>query len=124
MCLDNGAVTKSTPCACIKRLPSGRFSVDRIYASKTCWDVGASNEQAYKFWRYNQTRGWPLLATMELVDIARRWRDRWQREHPDEYDHEQDIRRKARERREREALEAAYAAQLGFDSPTEGSTAQ
>ena len=112
VCLDNGAVTKSTPHACITRLANGRFSVDRTYAAKTCWDVGASNEQAYKFWRYNQTRGWPLLATMQLIDVARRWRDRWQREHPDEYQHEQDLRQEARERRERESL-AAYAAQLG-----------
>ena len=125
VCLDNGAVTKSTPPdGCVRRLPSGRFSVDRTYAAKTCWEVGASNEQAYKFWRYNQTRGWPLLATMELVDVARRWRDRWQREHPDAYQHEQDIRREAKERRERRALEAAYAAQLALDTPTEGGTSR
>ena len=84
----------------IQKLPRGRFSVDRTFAARTCYDVGASNEEAYKFWRYNQTRGWPLLATMELIDVARRWRDTWRREHPDEYEHEQDVRRAAKERRE------------------------
>ena len=124
MCCDNGAVTNEPQGACITRLPSGRFSVDRIYAAKTCWEVGVSNEEAYKFWRYNQTRGWPLLATMQLVDVARRWRDKWMREDPGGYEHEQEIRREARRARERRALEAACAAQLGLDAPTEGSAAR
>ena len=109
----NGAVTKAPQGELITRLPNGRFKVDRIHAAYTCWQVGVSNEEAYKFWRYNQTRGWPLLATMALIDIARRWRDKWQHEHPDEFNHEYNLRLEAKRRREKEALEAAYAAQLG-----------
>ena len=109
----NGAVTNKPQGELITRLPNGRFKVDRIHAAYTCWQVGVSNEEAYKFWRYNQVRGWPLLATMDLIDIARRWRDTWQREHPAEFEHEYNLRLEAKRRREKEALEAAYAAQLG-----------
>ena len=108
----NGTVTTEPHRTVIERLPNGRFKVDRIHAARTCWEVGVSNEQAYKFWRYNQVRGWPLLATMELVDIARRWRDTWQRENPEEFEREYNARLEAKRRAERERLEAAAAAGL------------
>ena len=104
----NGTVTTmQQPIVC---LANGRYKVDRIHAARTCWEIGVSNEEAYKFWRYNQVRGWPLLATMELVDIARRWRDTWQREHPVEFEREYNLRLEARRRRERQAAEAPRVA--------------
>lgn len=95
-------------------LPHGKFVVAKMLAVKVCYEIGCTAEEAYKFWRYNQVRGWPLLATMELVEVARRWRDAWSKEQPDAYRTECERRREEKRRREeaelRRRIEAEDAA--------------
>jgi len=100
----------TTKGAKIVKMGPGKFSVDKVYAARICWESGSPNQEAYNFWRYNQARGWPLLATMTIEDIAKEWTSRWQRKHPDAYAHEQELRLEAKLRREERALRAAVAA--------------
>lgn len=65
-------------------------------AVKVCMESGASMEQAKKFWRYNQARGWKKLngkTGMSLPDLAKAWTDRWERNSPGDYERERMRRR-------------------------------
>lgn len=100
---------KGAPVIC--RLAEGRYTVDRTYGAYTCWRTGCSNEEAHKFWRYNQSRGWPLLASgMSLLDIALRWRDTWSAMDPEGYRYERERRQSAERRKQEQRLMAAAAA--------------
>lgn len=100
--------TKDEP---IVRLPGGKYSVHKDYAAHVCRETGSSSDESFAFWSYNQLRGWPKLAAMSLVDIAKAWTKNWQKKHPEEYAHERDLRLEAKRRREEEALRAAVAAE-------------
>lgn len=98
--------------AVVERLANGKFRVDRTYGAFTCWRTGCSNGEAHKFWRYNQARGWPLLADgMSLLDIALRWRDAWMASDPEGYRQERELRAAAGLRKEEERLRAEIEAE-------------
>ena len=75
--------------------PTNRHTIAKNEAAKICYSLGASKEEAFKFWRYNEAKGWPLLDTMTLLDIAKRWIDEWQRREPESYAYEVNRRREA-----------------------------
>lgn len=85
--------------------PTNRHTIAKNEAAKICYSLGASKEEAFKFWRYNEAKGWPLLDTMPLPDIAKRWIDEWQRREPESYAYEVNRRREAaQEQRIREMI--------------------
>lgn len=81
--------------AVIQKLDTGKFSVDKDHAHRIAYDLGLSKGECEAFWRYNQTRGWPLLAVMTLEDIAKAWLDKWLKAEPSGYANERDRRRQA-----------------------------
>lgn len=93
------------------RSSTDRPTVAKIDAVKTCYNFGASKDEAEKFWRYNEAKGWPLLKTMTLADIARRWIDEWQRKEPESYAYEVERRRQAAQEQRLRAMIAKVRAE-------------
>lgn len=92
-------------------LRTNRQTIAKNDAVKVCYSLGASAEESYKFWRFNESKGWPLLATMTLQDIAKTWIDEWKRKEPQAYAYEVERRREAAREAEFRRLAAKIRAE-------------
>ena len=82
-------------------IPTKQEAMRIVYAK------GASVEEAKKFWRFNQLRGWAKLKDMSLDDLADEWISKWLKKCPDGLASERYRRQQAnrlREDAERERL--------------------
>lgn len=63
-------------------LIAGMRPIAKEEAYWVAYQLGMPPDECEKFWRYNQPKGWPLLETMSLLDIAKTWRDRLKQKCP------------------------------------------
>ena len=102
-------------------LRTNRQTIAKNDAVKVCYSLGASAEESYKFWRFNESKGWPLLATMTLQDIAKTWIDEWRRKEPQAYAYEVERRREAAREAEFRRLAAEMRREEGSGISNQGS---
>lgn len=60
----------------------GKRPIAKKEAIWVAYNLGLPPDECEAFWRYNQPKGWPLLETMSLLDIAKTWRDRLKQKCP------------------------------------------
>lgn len=78
---------------------NGKRSIPQKQAVDVCYELMMPKAEGEKFWRFNQTRGWPLLSTMTLEDIAKAWRDKLLKDCPSACSDERERRRAIEEER-------------------------
>ena len=88
----------------------GRREIGKAEAKWVCWNLGMPKDEGEKFWRFNQTRHWPLLESMSLLDLAKAWRDKLLKECPSAIADEYARRRYEKEQAELRELERRRAA--------------
>lgn len=116
----SSSVSSTEPCSqltnadatlAMNQAKSKRRSVPKQEAINVCYELGMSPDEGAKFWRYNQPKGWPLLETMTLLDIAKTWRDRLLKECSSAIADER--KRRETEKFERECREAEKRRERG-----------
>ena len=88
----------------------GKRPIAKDEAVWVAYNLGMPPDECEAFWRYNQPKGWPLLETMSLLDIAKTWRDQLKRRCPSAISDERARRESEKFMRECYELEKRRAA--------------
>jgi len=71
--------------------------------------LGLCEDEARRFFRFNQSRDWRILAKMTFEDAVLRWRDTWQQRDPEGYAYHLERLRERQRLREEAQLRARIA---------------